>query len=276
VTKPPEFLSEICTVPGTDIALSVALDGRARSEEGHQFEALRGVPVLRALEPAPREIRPDHVSQPIAQERIDYMCGLSGLTLMLGGGASPFQHPSVVDVEFDLYPTTDLIADAHALPFHSDTFELFFAMNVFEHLREPARAAQEALRVLKPGGEVLIHTAFLQPLHEAPRHFYNATEFGVREWFRDFDAVDCTVSGNFNPIYAVSWLAQEILHAAETELGHRAAGTLGELRLAELARFWSDPTGWNPEALEAFFQLPEPVQHRAAAGFELHARKPTR
>jgi hypothetical protein len=59
------------------------------------------------------------------------------------------------------------------------------------------------LRVLKPGGHVFIHTAFLPPLHEPPWHFFNCTKFGLQQW--SFEIVSLQVSENFNPIYALAW-----------------------------------------------------------------------
>jgi hypothetical protein len=52
-----------------------------------------------------------------------------------------------------------------------------FVLNIGAGTRR--RAAAEILRVSKLSS-LAIHTAFLQPLHEAPLHFYNATEHGVR------------------------------------------------------------------------------------------------
>lgn len=274
LSKPIDVLSEICSVPGTDEPVSFDRKGRASSAGGRRFRAKRGVPILRDEDPAVIVKSRFHVSGGIAQDRIDAMCALDGYTLLLGGGNTAFAHPRVIDVEFHLYRGTDVVADAHRLPFRSNTFELFFAMNVFEHLRAPAVAAAEALRVLKPGGRVHIHTAFLQPLHEEPAHYYNATEFGAREWLREFESVECSVSGNFNPLYAGAWWSEELLRMVTLHLGRDAADAVGDLTLAELARFWSHPEGWNPSLREVFFKLPEPAQRRIAAGFDLQARKP--
>ena len=48
--------------------------------------------------------------------------------LVLGGGNTAFTHPNVIDVEFNLYTNTDVVADAHQMPFKSGTFDQFFAM----------------------------------------------------------------------------------------------------------------------------------------------------
>lgn len=274
MAKPLGLLREICSAPGTDLPLDFAADASARAGDGSRYRALRGVPILRA-EDSPVVERPtDYASGGVGQWDIDRMDALPGYTLFLGAGNSTFRHPRVVEVEFDLFRDTDVVADAHRLPFRTGTFDLFFAMNVFEHLRRPPVAAREAMRVLKPGGAVHIHTAFLQPLHEAPAHFYNATEFGVREWFEGFEGVEVAVSGNFNPIYTVSWIASELLGGAAHHLGSAAAKRLGALSLEEVAGFWRSPAGWNREAHALFVALPDAVQRGIAAGFELRARKP--
>lgn len=274
MAKPIDLLAKLCTAPGTDVALSFALDGTCVSPDGRRFRATRGVPVLRDEPPLAVEHPTSLASGGVPPDRIAYIESLSGYTLLLGAGNSNFRSPNVIEVEHDLFRDTDVVADAHRLPFRSGSFQLFFAMNVFEHLVDPARAAAEALRVLKPGGEIHIHTAFLQPLHEAPAHFYNATEFGVRAWFRDFENVEVHVSQNFNPLHSVAWIASDILAAIETQIGSAAAKQIGALTLDEVAGFWRRQAGWNPQAHAIFAALPEPAQRATAAGFDLRARKP--
>ena len=47
-------------------------------------------------------------------------------------------------------------------------------MNAFEHYRDPVRVASELHRIIKPGGRILIRTAFLQPLNQRPWQLYKS------------------------------------------------------------------------------------------------------
>ena len=49
-----------------------------------------------------------------------------------------------------------LCADIDNLPFPSDSIDVFYTLDVFEHLFEPVAALKEIYRVLKPGGYYLM------------------------------------------------------------------------------------------------------------------------
>lgn len=53
-------------------------------------------------------------------------------------------------------PVEFLHGEAHALPFADGTFDLARAERVIQHVADPAAAIAEMLRVVKPGGQVLI------------------------------------------------------------------------------------------------------------------------
>ncbi len=50
------------------------------------------------------------------------------------------------------------VANAYALPFENEMFNVVCAMDVLEHVEEPSLLISEASRVLKPGGLFFFHT----------------------------------------------------------------------------------------------------------------------
>lgn len=65
--------------------------------------------------------------------------------------------------------------DMHALPFASDRFELVLLFNVLAYADDPARALDEAERVVRPGGELVLVT-----LHKHA-HMDIAAQYGHRQ-----------------------------------------------------------------------------------------------
>ena len=93
--------------------------------------------------------------------------------LEVGGGRSgvarllyPAAHVTTVDVdeqhavaEINRDPRVRfMVADATALPFPDDSFDVVTFFDVLEHIEDDARAADEAMRVLRPGGFALVTT----------------------------------------------------------------------------------------------------------------------
>jgi SAM-dependent methyltransferase len=253
-----------------------ALRGEAEALRCWQCDATflrqNGVPVF-LDEPA--EVMPvEHQSNPLGPEFEEILARGDGLTLHLGAGATTTRYANCVEFEHKIFRHTDVVGDAQRLPFQDGIFDRVFAFNVFEHLRDPRAAATEILRVLKPGGALALHTAFLQALHEAPHHFYNATEFGVREWFAAFEIERCEVSGNFGPGVMLGFLTASLLEAVrQSDLPAAEQQQIAQTRLSDWADFWNRRAP-PPSGFAALQALPQDLQKRVAAGFELRARKP--
>ena len=241
---------------------------------GAQFPIVNGVPVFLPDAAGVVTVPSTHTSNAIGAEFEEILARGNQRVLHLGAGSSARKYSNCIELEYQIFRHTDVVGDAHALPFRDACFDRVFAFNVFEHLRNPARAAREILRVLKPGGAIAFHTAFLQPLHEAPRHFFNATEFGVRQWFGDFAIEACRVSENFSPGFMLGFLVASLLETLrESGVPAETLAQIAQSRLEQWAAFWnrkSDP----PPGFDALLTLPQEFQKRLAAGFELLARKP--
>jgi SAM-dependent methyltransferase/uncharacterized protein YbaR (Trm112 family) len=238
---------------------------------GSRYPLVEGVPVLTPQPHAPDVRSGDHRSHQLPPELVARLARLDGYWLNLGAGATARPIENCIEVEYHVFRHTTLVADAECLPFVDGSIAAAVSFNTFEHLRDPAAAAGELRRVLAPGGEVIVRSAFLQPLHEEAHHYYNATEAGLRHWFREFEITACEVPEQMTPAYALAWLASELLFLA----GPDAARTLAGSRLEEWAESWRDADRRAGPLWDVMMKLPDTVQRRLAAGFELHARKPS-
>lgn len=245
---------------------------RLHCPDGHVFGLVRGVPVLTPQEHQPRVWPEDHRSNELPEWLLRWLDAFPGPTLHLGAGSTPRALPRCVEVELAVFRHTDVVADAHELPFVDGGFDAVLTLNTFEHLHEPQRAADELARVLKPGGQLFLQTAFLQPLHEPPHHYFNMTEHGVRALFRRWQIDAVTVPGNKHPLLALGWQATELLHQTAESLGRDAEALLSTTTVAELRAVWASPDARRGALWERLQALPGPAQAALAAGFELHAR----
>jgi SAM-dependent methyltransferase len=132
------------------------------------------------------------------------------LFLDLGAGLRPTYRGNVVYTEIAVLPSTDVIAFADCLPFETGTFDGACCLAVLEHVPEPWKAAAELLRVVKPGGRVIVDWPFLQPVHGYPHHYFNATQEGARELFEGLGAeVESYVPPWHHPIFSLHWILGE-------------------------------------------------------------------
>jgi SAM-dependent methyltransferase len=264
---------DIMACPKCKHALSLGPESLECCFCSRHYPVRDGRPVFLADANAVKVMSPEHLSNQPPGDVLDWLRRLDGRALNIGAGGTATHLPNCLELEYAIFRHTDVVADAHELPFRDQAFDAVVTFNTFEHLYDPERAANEVHRVLKPGGKVILNTAFLQPLHEAPHHYYNATEFGVRRWFREFQIDDLRVSANFQPAHVLAWIASEILRAAEQELGRKGSALLEKSSL----RFWRD--AWENGKLRTdsrwhlLQELSADTQKRFAAGFHLVATK---
>jgi SAM-dependent methyltransferase len=146
--------------------------------------------------------------------------------LECGGGDRRRVDPRWVNFEYLPFELADAYGDIHQLPFADDSFDIVASQAVFEHLRQPFVAAQELLRVCRPGGRIVTECAFLQPLHGAPDHYFNMTVAGLRELFDGTAVID---EGWFGGLAdTLAWIVRDTGLAARQSIKAR--------QLVELAR----------------------------------------
>lgn len=227
-----------------------------------------GVGTISADDPVSR-----HPYSPAALEII--AAHQDGWVLDLGAGGKLQRWGNVIQVDIFRYPMTDVVATADKLPFRDNTFKAVISQAVFEHLQYPDWAAAEIRRVLQPGGVAKIDTAFLQPEHGYPHHFYNATETGLRHWFRDFEIRWSGVEAYQHPKWSLSWFLGVYLDRIETTHAKALSSASVAQVLEALKRLSAGQAlAQDMPVLAALDALPKHEIRTLAAGVSIDAVNP--
>jgi SAM-dependent methyltransferase len=94
-----------------------------------------------------------------------------------------------VESDVALGGRTNLICDAHDLPFRNETFDGIIIQFVLEHILEPGACVSEIYRVLKKDGVVYSDTPFMQQVHAGRYDFMRFSHLGHRRLFRNFSEI---------------------------------------------------------------------------------------
>lgn len=87
-------------------------------------------------------------------------CGVGMYASQIGRRYTP--HVEAFDIEYDRVvdtradTPTAVVAVAEAVPYPNDTFDLILSHEVLEHVNDDRAAALEMVRVLRPGGRIVI------------------------------------------------------------------------------------------------------------------------
>lgn len=229
-----------------------------------------GVGTVSADDPVSR-----HPYSPAALEIIE--AHRDGWVLDLGAGGKHQRWDNVIQIDIFRFPMVDVVCTADRLPFRDNTFKAVISQAVFEHLQYPEWAAAEIRRVLQPGGIAKIDTAFLQPEHGYPHHFYNATETGLRHWFRDFDIRWSGIESYQHPKWALSWFLDIYLDRITPEQRALLQQTpLGDVLAALLRSGQGQAQEVDAPILAALDALPAHELRTLAAGVSVEAINPAK
>lgn len=126
---------------------------------------------------------------PCALREIFGQCRDNPKILVVGAGDAKIELPGegrVVYSDVAIGRLTNVIFDAHDIPFPDGYFDAVFAVGVLEHVANPYRCAEEIYRVLKERGFVYAITPFMQQVHMGRYDFTRFTHLGHRRLFRRF------------------------------------------------------------------------------------------
>ncbi len=115
---------------------------------------------------------------------------IGGTLLDLGAGNQPYAdwyaQRCTTSIATDIAPHDGIAAlsTAESLPFSSHSFDTVVATEVLEHVTDAEAALDEIVRVLAPGGTLVVTVPFLYPIHEAPHDHRRLTSHGLEAALR--------------------------------------------------------------------------------------------
>jgi len=134
---------------------------------------------------------------------LKYVNSYKGVLYDLGAGESPFKEFFLqyatqyiaVDWTGSYHDTkADIAADLNKpLPIDSGVADTVVSLSVMEHLCEPQVMLNEACRILKPGGAMVLQVPWQWWIHEAPYDFFRYTPYGLKYLFEKAGFVDVVV-----------------------------------------------------------------------------------
>lgn len=109
-----------------------------------------------------------------------------GTTVELGAGFGGLKsvHPNCIATDLFDTPWIDQIENAYQLSFDDRSISNLVMMDVFHHLEYPGEVLAECLRVLKPGGRLLLLEPDVGMLGYAVYSFFHHEPLGLREQIR--------------------------------------------------------------------------------------------
>jgi SAM-dependent methyltransferase len=203
-----------------------------RTPSRAQTLALRVLPDITARPPTRA-----HFERFVAEVR---KSGANPTVLVVGGGiAGVGMEPlleagdiRLIESDASMADRTQLVCDAHQLPFADSSLDGVVTQAVLEHLVDPFRAAGEIERVLKPNGVVYAAASFMQQVHGGPYDFYRFTHLGMRRLFAGFDEIESGAA--LGPGSALAWAWQYFLLSFVDKPRSRNAMKV----IARITAFW--------------------------------------
>jgi len=148
---------------------------------------------------------------------LKYSPRYKGLLYDLGSGESPYkeffleyaEQYIAVDWAGSYHATkADIAADLNGpLPIESQVADTVVSLSVMEHLCEPQMMLDEAFRILKPGGNIILQVPWQWWIHEAPYDFYRYTPYGLKYLFdkAGFSEVEIEAQAGYFTTAILKW-----------------------------------------------------------------------
>ncbi|MBD3173707.1 MAG: methyltransferase domain-containing protein [Armatimonadia bacterium] len=127
---------------------------------------------------------------------------IRGTVLNVGAGStdmfrSLFDDHDYLSVDAQASTGPDLVADGADLPYEDDEGpDCILCHQVLEHVADPQAVVDEFLRILAPGGMLLLTTPFHPVYHPDPEDYWRFTQAGLALLLREWHEVAVEPYGN--------------------------------------------------------------------------------
>lgn len=125
-----------------------------------------------------------------------------------GGSSYDMYFPNRLTIDIDPARKPTIVGDIHNLPFKNEEFTMVLCTEVIEHVIDPQKAIHELMRVLKPGGKLVLTTRFVYPLHDVPHDYWRYTKYNLTRLFSDYKIIE--LKAESKTFYALAVLVQRV------------------------------------------------------------------
>ena len=216
-----EFVFENLSCPETREPLLLDEDNNRVVSASSSYRVINDVPVIiDCNEHYIDKTGETNATNPYSPKSLELINSNKGSWILdFGCGRSSDEEifDNVIRMDFVHYDVCHVVSNTPNLPFKDNTFDHALSESVFEHVRDPWNYARELHRVLKPGGTIIIDTAFLQPVHGDPYHFYNMTLQAVRDTFNMFEEIEAGVEPYQSPGVMMNSMTNYLIDLVQDE-----------------------------------------------------------
>jgi SAM-dependent methyltransferase len=126
----------------------------------------------------------------------------NGKVLDIGCGNSPYKHmlnksktiyygiDVNESVEFEYFNPNVIYFDGEKIPFSDESFDAIICTEVFEHVYNFQRLANEMHRVCKPNAKLIITIPFSARFHYIPHDYFRYTPSALEKIFSNFHKIE--------------------------------------------------------------------------------------
>lgn len=143
---------------------------------------------------------------------------LSGTVLDLGGDThavyrSELKGPfTVTTVNMDPKTAPDMVHDLETpLRVPDASYDNVLLINVLEHIYHAQQLLEEAVRVTRPGGIIVVVVPFLFPIHPDPSDFWRFSGETLKKMLAELGVHDCHVEPLGSGVFAARYVMLERL-----------------------------------------------------------------